>query len=137
MATWIFTDIADWFDQQKRQANRALDSAVETSGYNQGVMLVAAGTHAAMEFGGAFVDILRLGDGVRAGGLGGWGKDALRMVAIFPVGKAAQMMKTMKGTKAAQVVVDSCPEREYAHGSLPPRPCGRLGIRSMGKYWLR
>jgi hypothetical protein len=106
---WIFTDLADWFDKQKSQANRMLDSAVENSDYNQGVMIVAAGTHAAMEFGGAFVDLLRFGDGMKAGGLKGWGQDALRFVAIFPFGKAAQMMKTAKATQAAKVVVDIMP----------------------------
>jgi hypothetical protein len=130
---WVFTDIADWFDQQKRQANHALDSAVESSGYNQGVILVAAGTHAVMEFGGAFVDILRLGDGVKAGGFYGWGKDALRVVAIFPVGKAAQMMKTMKGTWAAQVVADIMPKAGICTWVASAKALRQIGHSFNGK----
>ncbi|MDR2259957.1 MAG: hypothetical protein LBE06_03285 [Azoarcus sp.] len=102
---WIFTDIADWFDKKKEQANRVLDEAVEDD-YNTGVMVIAAGTHAVMEFAGSFVDLLRLGDGVKQGGWRGWGADGLRAVVIFPVGKAAQIARSAKGLKAAKAVKD-------------------------------
>jgi hypothetical protein len=106
---WFFTDIADWFDEQKRQANRALDDAVESSDYNHNVILAAVAGHTIMELGGSVVDLARLGDGIASGTLKGLGQDALRVVAIFPVGKAAQMMKTAKGTTAAKVVADIMP----------------------------
>jgi hypothetical protein len=106
---WFFTDLADWFDERKSQANRMLDSAVESSGGNQGVILAAVAGHTIMELGGSVVDLARLGDGIKAGGLKGWGQDALRVVAIFPVGKTAQVIKTAKGTTAAKVVADIMP----------------------------
>ena len=68
-----FTDIANWFDKNRVETDRILDKWVEDSNYNQGIMLVAATTHALTTFGAGFVDLLRLGDGVREGGLSGWG----------------------------------------------------------------
>lgn len=102
-----FTDIANWFDKNRVETDRILDKWVEDSNYNQGIMLVAATTHALTTFGAGFVDLLRLGDGVREGGLSGWGKDTLRFVAIFPFGKATNTIKTMKGTAVAKLIVDT------------------------------
>ncbi len=107
---WIFTSAADWFDEQKKRSNVMLDRMVEDSDYSQGAMLMAASGHAFMEFGGGFVDLLRLGDGVKKGGLSGWGQDGLRVVAIFPVGRAAHLLKTVKNTRAAKVLADIAPK---------------------------
>lgn len=107
---WFFTDVADWFDTRKKQSNAVLDRMVEDSDYSQGAMLMAATGHAFMEFGGGFVDLLRLGDGVKKGGLSGWGQDALRVVAVFPVGRAAHLLKTIKNTRAAKFLVDIAPD---------------------------
>lgn len=103
---WYFTDVANWFEKNRAQSDRILDKWVEDSNYNQGVMVIAATTHALTTFGAGFVDLLRLGDGIKQGGLGGWGKDTLRFVAIFPFGRAANMLKTMKGTSAAKLIID-------------------------------
>jgi hypothetical protein len=45
-----------------------LDSAVENSGGNQGVILAAVAGHTIMELGGSVVDLARLGDGIASGG---------------------------------------------------------------------
>ena len=103
---WYFTEIANWFDSQKDETDKILDRWVENSDYNQGVMIVAATTHAFTIFNAGFVDLLRLGDGIKEGGFRGWGKDALRFIAVFPYGKAANTLKTLKGIAAAKLIVD-------------------------------
>lgn len=62
-------------------------------------MAAAATTKAFMTVGAGFVDMLRLGDVVEEGSLKGVGEDALRVVAIFPVGKAASMLTSHVGQK--------------------------------------
>ncbi len=51
--------------------------------------------------------MLRLGDGVKEGSLKGVGEDALRFVAVFPVGKAASMLKSAKGLSVARFIADT------------------------------
>lgn len=104
---WHFTSVANWFDERKVVSDQVFDQWVENSQYNEGVMIVAASTHAVTTFGASFVDVLRLGDGVAAGGLKGWGSDAMRAIAVFPVGKAANLIKTMEGTAAAKLIADT------------------------------
>jgi hypothetical protein len=70
-------------------------------------MIMTSTTKAFTTFGAGFVDVLRLGDGVKQGTLGGVGKDVLRLVAIFPFGKTAQLYKSAKGVAIAKVVVDT------------------------------
>ena len=104
---WYFTEIANWFESQKRQSDSVLDQWVEGANYDQGVMIVAASTKAVTTFGAGFVDVLRLGDGIKEGSLRGAGIDALRFAAIFPVGKVASMLKSAKGLALAKVIVDT------------------------------
>ncbi|HIG66083.1 MAG TPA: hypothetical protein EYQ43_11155 [Methyloprofundus sp.] len=104
---WYFTEIAEWFDKQNKQTDTILDQWVENSQYDQGVMFAAATTKAFTTIGAGFVDILRLGDGVKEGSLKGVGADALRIVAIFPVGKTAQMIKSVKGVAKAKLILDT------------------------------
>jgi hypothetical protein len=104
---WKFTEIADWWGGKRRESSAALDAWVESSNYNEGVMIVAASTEALMTFGAGFVDVLRLGDGVKEGTLKGVGTDAMRALAIFPVGKAATLLKSANGARLAKVVVDT------------------------------
>lgn len=104
---WVFTEIADWFEKQRTQSDAIVDDWVESSNYSQGAMIVGASVKALTTFGAGFVDILRLGDGVKSGTAAGVGTDALRFVAVFPVGKAAQVLKSAKGTAAAKLVVDT------------------------------
>jgi hypothetical protein len=104
---WVFTSVADWFDEKRGESDHILDKWVEDSGYSQGAMIVAATTHSITTFGAGFVDVLRLGDGVKAGGLKGWGTDAMRFVAIFPAGKGANILKSVRGTAAAKLVADT------------------------------
>lgn len=104
---WYFTDIANWWESSRTDTDKILDQWVEDSDYNTGVMIVASTTKAITTFGAGFVDILRLGDGVKKGTLKGVGADALRVVAIFPYGKAAKTIKSLKGLSRAKVIVDT------------------------------
>jgi len=69
-------------------------------------MIVAATMKALTVFGAGFVDILRIGDGVRAGTLKGAGVDALRFVTIFPFGKAAKTLASVQGVTRAKLIAD-------------------------------
>lgn len=104
---WYFTDIVDWFEKNRGESEKVLDKWVEDSGYSTGSMATAATTKAFMTVGAGFVDLLRLGDGVKEGSLKGVGEDALRVVAIFPVGKAASMLKSAKGLSVARFIADT------------------------------
>lgn len=103
---WRFTEVADWFEGKRAQSDKILDQWVESSNYSQMVMITAASTKALTTFGAGFVDVLRLGDGIKEGSLSGVGTDALRFIAIFPVGKVASLMKSAKGVASAKLVVD-------------------------------
>lgn len=104
---WHFTEVAEWFDGKRTRSDSILDGWVEDSNYNQGVMVVVATTKALMTFGGGFVDLLRLGDGIKAGTLTGAGTDALRVLAIFPVGRAANLLKSANGISVAKLILDT------------------------------
>jgi len=104
---WHFTEVADWFEKNRAQSDEILDQWVEESNYNKGIMIAASTTKALTTLGAGFVDLLRLGDGVKEGSLEGVGTDALRFVAIFPVGKATSMIKSAKGISAAKFIADT------------------------------
>lgn len=104
---WYFTEVADWFERNRAQSDEILDQWVEETNYSTGAMVVASTTKALTTFGAGFVDLLRLGDGVKEGNLKGMGTDTLRFVAIFPVGKAASMLKSAKGVSVAKIIADT------------------------------
>jgi hypothetical protein len=133
---WKFTELADWWGEQQKESVAVLDQWVEDSNYNQGVMIVAAGTQAVMSFGSGFVDVLRLGDGVAKGTAKGIGQDALRFVAIFPFGKAAQMLKTAKGTALAKVIVDIDPKAGICAWVASAKALTQIGTKAAGKLFV-
>jgi hypothetical protein len=104
---WYFTEVADWFEKNRSETDEILDQWVENSNYGTGAMVAASTTKAFTTFGAGFVDLLRLGDGVKEGSLKGVGADALRFVAVFPVGKAASMIKSAKGVAVAKLIADT------------------------------
>jgi len=104
---WYFTEVADWFEKNRAESDEILDKWVEDSNYSTGAMITASTTKALTTFGAGFVDLLRLGDGVKEGSLKGAGTDALRFVAVFPVGKAASMLKSAKGLSISKFIVDT------------------------------
>jgi hypothetical protein len=93
---WIFTDLADLFDKTRKENDKWVDSELQpwvaTTLYdnspwyrNVGVWTASGTLYALNKFTGAvaagFVDVLRLGDGVKEGGWG-IGKDALRLLMV-------------------------------------------------------
>ena len=104
---WYFTEVADWFEKNRSETDEILDQWVEDSNYSTGSMVAASTTKAFTTFGAGFVDLLRLGDGVKEGTLKGVGTDALRFVAVFPVGKAVNMIKSAKGVSVAKLIADT------------------------------
>jgi hypothetical protein len=104
---WYLTEAAEWFERQRNESNDLLDSWVENSGYSIGSMATASTTKAVMALGAGFVDLLRIGDGVKEGSLKGAGVDALRVLAVFPVGKALSLLKTARGVVPAKFIIDT------------------------------
>src|SRR5579863_2217645 len=100
---WVFTDIADWFDNTRHSNEKWIDSQLQpwvaTTLYdnspwyrNVGVWAAAGTLYSLNKFtttvAAGFVDVLRLGDGVQEGGWG-YGKDALRLLMV--VGPALRL----------------------------------------------
>lgn len=89
-------------------------------------MIAASTTKSLTTFGAGFVDLLRLGDGVKEGSLKGVGTDALRFVAVFPVGKAASMIKSAKGVSVAKFMADTGgPNCFWVASAKAPRQVGQ------------
>lgn len=130
---WIFTEIADWFEGQRKQTDVILDKWVEDSEYEQGVMIAAVTTKAFTTFGAGFVDLLRLGDGVKEGSLKGAGTDALRVVAVLPVGKIANTLKSVKGVARAKLIVDTGGPNCFWVASA--KALSQIGQKTKGKIY--
>jgi hypothetical protein len=130
---FYFTEIADWFNFKRMQTDSILDRWVEVSNYDHGVMIVASTTKAFTTFGSGFVDVLRLGDGIKEGSLSGLGVDALRLVAIFPVGKVASLFRSAKGLTLAKVIVDTGGPNCFWVASA--KAFGQIGHKFNGKLY--
>lgn len=128
---WYFTEIADWFDNEKAQSDLILDRWVDESHYNHGVMIVAATAKSFTTFGAGFVDVLKLGDGIKGGTLKGVGQDALRVVAIFPVGKVAGLLKSANGVASAKLVADT--GGRHCFWVTSAKAFAQIGQKSQGK----
>ena len=100
------SDIADWWDEQHRQAKLELDRFVDNNPNLFGVV-VATTLGTAMELGSGMVDMLRFGEGIAEGGVGGAGKDALRLVGLMgPLGRSAKIVQMSVNAKLARMIVD-------------------------------
>jgi len=104
---WKLTELADWFDERRHESDAILDRWLEQAQFDESAKIVAATTHAVTTFGAGFVDLLRLGDGARTGGASGWGHDALRFAAVFPLGKAVQAIRSVHGMAGAKLIADT------------------------------
>jgi len=93
---WVFTEVADWFDKARNDNDQWIDQNLQpwvgstlyedSPWYRNVGIYTAAGTLFALNkftttIASGFVDVLRVGDGIREGGWG-WGKDALRILSI-------------------------------------------------------
>ncbi len=92
------SEIADWWDLQKADSEKILTEWVQENPQWWAIGIATA-TQTSMELGGSMVDVLRLGEGAAEGGIGGYGKDALRLLVLAgPAGKALGI-----GQRVAQV----------------------------------
>lgn len=132
---WVFTSVADWIDEQGKSADSVLDQLVEDSHYNHGVMIAAATTHSFMKFGASMSDILRLGDGVKKGGVSGFFADGMRFIAIFPVGKATQMAKSAVLLNRAKVIQDIAPRAGICSWVGTTKALAQTGHQANGKLY--
>lgn len=79
-------DMADWWDQQKRESEAILTEWVQE---NPDYWAAAATIQTSMDLGSGFVDVLRFGEGMAEGGLKGFGSDAMRLLVVLgPLGRA-------------------------------------------------
>ncbi|MDQ4075912.1 MAG: hypothetical protein M3220_06645 [Chloroflexota bacterium] len=80
MVRFLRAEDAEWWEKQRLQSEKELERFVQD---NPGWFAISVATFlsTAMELGGAFVDVLRLGEGAAEGGWG-YGKDALRLLTI-------------------------------------------------------
>ena len=81
------SELADWWDQQKAQSDKALEEWVQDNPQWWAIG-IATFTATAMDLGAGMVDALRLGEGVAKGTPGGVATDAMRLLALAgPLGK--------------------------------------------------
>lgn len=103
---WMFTEIADWWDTQRKETEEILDDFVSRNP-NQFGIIVATSVYTSMALGSGMVDLLRLGDGISEGTLSGVAQDGLRLIGVaVPAARGYQMTRTMGNTKLAKLIVD-------------------------------
>jgi hypothetical protein len=85
---WVLTEIADGYDKIRKDNETWLANVMKqpVDDFLGGVVYTTAAAARFLNavpgaFGGGFIDVLRLGDGVKEGGWG-YGKDALRLLAV-------------------------------------------------------
>jgi outer membrane protein OmpA-like peptidoglycan-associated protein len=94
---WKFTQFADQFDEVSEKADQlVLKGADEDVDRWWGVRVAHAANYAGNRletflFGG-YVDLLRLGDGIKEGGWRGWAQDGLRLLQILPIGRVSKFV---------------------------------------------
>jgi outer membrane protein OmpA-like peptidoglycan-associated protein len=100
---WYFTKFADAWDRERYKAEQIiLKGADDDVDRWWGVRVVHAANYAANVVGtnliGGYVDVLRLGDGIREGGWRGWAHDGLRLLQILPIGKVSKFIgRSLRG----------------------------------------
>ena len=87
---WLFTDLADWWDEKKQESSKYLHEFVDEHD-SWWAIAIAGSFQTAMNLGGGFVDVLRLGDGVRQGTWRGVLQDGLRLLSLAgPIAKVGR-----------------------------------------------
>jgi outer membrane protein OmpA-like peptidoglycan-associated protein len=94
---WKFTEFADGLDEASEKADQlVLKGADEDVDRWWGVRVAHAANYAANRIEtflwGGYVDLLRLGDGIKEGGWRGWAQDGLRLLQILPLARASKFI---------------------------------------------
>ena len=91
---WSASDIAKWWEEQRRQSSKELERFVDNNPNLFGV-IVATSVETAMQLGGGIVDSLNFGEGMAEGGIQGVGKDTLRLIGLLgPLGRGGKLLHT-------------------------------------------
>ena len=99
------SELADWWDKQKRDSEKILGEWVEENP-QWWVIGLATATATAMDLGQGMVDALRFGEGMAEGGVKGVGKDVLRLlVLVGPLAKGGAMLGRVAQTQMIRVAV--------------------------------
>ena len=100
------SDLANWWDEQHRDYHKLLEDFVDENPQWWGVGLATVAS-VPTGLGAGLVDVLRLGEGAAEGGVGGWGTDALRVLAIAgPLGRGLKYVAKGGQAGLARLVVD-------------------------------
>ncbi len=142
---WIFTEVADWFDKTRADNDAWIDQGLQewvgTTLYddspwyrNVGVYVASGTLYALNKFtttvAAGFVDVLRLGDGVKEGGWG-YGKDALRLLMILgPAARGARYAATL--VEAVDVSGGTAPNCTWVAASRLLRFTGTRPLAEVG-----
>lgn len=87
---WLFTKLADWWDEKKKETSEYLHEFVDEQPHWWAIA-IAGSVETSMRLGAGFVDVLRLGDGIKEGTWRGVVHDGLRLLAIAgPVAKVGR-----------------------------------------------
>src|SRR5882724_9519654 len=87
---WLFTDLADWWEEKNQESSKYLHEFVDEHD-SWWAIAIAGSVQTAMNLGGGFVDVLRLGDGVRQGTWRGVLQDGLRLLSLAgPIAKVGR-----------------------------------------------
>jgi len=101
----VAADIADWWDKQKKESEKALEDWVDENP-QWWTVVVATAVQTSMDLGQGFVDALRFGQGVAEGGWRGYGKDFLRLLTLLgPLGKVGGMASRFGNLNALKLAV--------------------------------
>jgi hypothetical protein len=94
----LFGQLADWWDARRRETETILDDWMRDAARTNsdfalvGAAFVSTAVHTSMALGGGFVDVLRLGQGVSRGTVGGVAQDGLRLLSLVgPAGRALRL----------------------------------------------
>lgn len=104
---WKLTNLADWADSKINSWDESVASnLVDKNGNVPGSVVLTTGNYVVGEVAKSFVDVLRLGDGVKQGTASGVFDDAMRVLVFTPVGRMKvlqgfEKIKFAKGIKAA------------------------------------
>jgi hypothetical protein len=106
MEMWLFSKLADGWDIRKDRTKEILNNYVARNP-NQFAIIVATSVDTSMTLGSGIIDLLRLGDGLAKGTLGGAAQDTLRVIGVAaPMAKGLQLFKSWRNTRLTRLIFD-------------------------------
>lgn len=124
-------DIADWWDENRRETKGALEEFIVAHPNWFGIAVATAG-NTAMDLAAGFVDVLRLGQGTAQGGWG-YAHDGLRLLAIIPpLARVGGLVRNFRNLRLAMLIEDS--GRGHCASITAMRALRQTGQKIAGKY---